>query len=130
VCIESGLKEPLDRGWCQHAKDGPDLRRCDGGTCPFASALLSQLSNRHAMANGPLPELLRDLGIETLLDDPETLHRMAEVALDRAGLAANGRAPEEYRLEIELFEWCTKRLALLAAEDSVLHAAAPSTLRH
>jgi hypothetical protein len=73
------------------------------------------------MANGPLPELLRDLGIETLLDDPETLHRMAEVALDRAGLAANGRAPEEYRLEIELFEWCTKRLALLAAEDSVLH---------
>ena len=68
------------------------------------------------MANGPLPELLRDLGVETLLDDPETLHRMAEVALDRAGLAANGRAPEEYRLEVELFEWCTKRLALLAAE--------------
>ena len=84
----------------------------------------------HAMANGPLPELLRDLGVETLLDDPETLHRMAEVALDRAGLAANGRAPEEYRLEVELFEWCTKRLALLAAEDSVLHAAAPSTSRH
>ena len=69
------------------------------------------------MANVPLPELLRDLGVETLLDDPETLHRMAEVALDRAGLAANGRAPEEYRLEVELFEWCTKRLALLAAED-------------
>jgi hypothetical protein len=67
------------------------------------------------MANGPLPELLRDLGIETLLDDPETLHRMAEVALDRAGLAANGRAPEEYRLEVELFEWCTMRLALLTA---------------
>ena len=86
--------------------------------------------NRHAMANGPLPELLRDLGVETLLDDPETLHRMAEVALDRAGLAANGRAPEEYRLEVELFEWCTKRLALLTAEDSALHAAAPSTLRH
>ena len=52
------------------------------------------------MANVPLPELLRDLGVETLLDDPETLHRMAEVALDRAGLAANGRAPEEYRLEV------------------------------
>ncbi len=82
------------------------------------------------MANGPLPELLRDLGVETLLDDPETLHRMAEVALDRAGLTANGRASEEYRLEVELFEWCTKRLALLAAEDSVLHAAAPSTSRH
>ncbi len=43
--------------------------------------------NRHAMANGPLPELLRDLGIETLLDDPETLHRMAEVALDSSRLS-------------------------------------------
>jgi len=82
------------------------------------------------MANGPLPKLLRDLGAEPLLDDPETLHRMAEVALERASLAANGRAPEEYRLEVELFEWCTRRLALLAAEDSVLHAAAPSTARH
>ena len=77
------------------------------------------------MANGPLPKLLRDLGAEPLLDDPETLHRMAEVALERASLAANGRAPEEYRLEVELFEWCTRRLSLLAAEDSVLHAAAP-----
>jgi hypothetical protein len=82
------------------------------------------------MINEPLPKLLRNLGVETLLDDPETLHRMAEVALDRAGLAANGRAPEVYRLEVELFEWCTKRFALLAAEDSVLHAAAPSTSRH
>jgi hypothetical protein len=100
----------------------------DGNLLVSFTLLPSALSTRaYAMANGPLPKLLRDLDAETLLDDPETLHRMAEVALDRAGLAANGRAPEEYRLEIELFEWCTKRLALLAAEDSVLHAAAPST---
>jgi hypothetical protein len=95
---------------------------------------LNRLSLHQTVIQTGMPwqtdRLLRDLGVETLLDDPETLHRMAEVALDRAGLAANGRAPEEYRLEVELFEWCTKRLALLAAEDSVLHAAAPSTLRH
>ena len=96
-----------------------------------ASQIESDESIREQIASlNRLAWQLRDLDAETLLDDPETLHRMAEVALDRAGLAANGRAPEEYRLEVELFEWCTRRLALLAAEDSVLHAAAPSTSRH
>jgi hypothetical protein len=65
-----------------------------------------------------LPELLRGLGVEPFLNDATTLQRLADVALDLARRAAASRNPDECQRELEVFEWCTQRLALLTEESA------------
>jgi hypothetical protein len=77
---------------------------------------------RH-MRGEPLPELLRDLGAEAFLDDPVMLRQMAAVALERAREAAGACDAEHCELELELYNWCARRLAGLAPEDAELHRA-------
>jgi hypothetical protein len=63
-----------------------------------------------------LPELLRGLGVEPFLDDAATLQRLADVAWDLARRAAISSDAQEYRRELEVFEWCTQRLSLLKSD--------------
>ena len=65
------------------------------------------------MTANRLPELLRGLGVEPFLDDAATLQRLADVAWDLAHRAAASSDTQEYRRELEVFEWCTQRLSLL-----------------
>ena len=75
------------------------------------------------MRGEPLPELLRDLGAEAFLDDPVILRQMAAVALERAREAAGVYDAEHCELELELYNWCARRLAGLAPEAAELHRA-------
>jgi hypothetical protein len=70
-----------------------------------------------------LPELLRGLGVEPFLDDAATLQRLADVAWDLARRAAASGDMQEYRRELEVFEWCTQRLSLLESDVFELAAA-------
>ena len=81
------------------------------------------------MSGDRLPELLRGLGVEPLLDDATTLQRLADVAWDLARRAADLRDAEGYRRELELFEWCSERLSLLQT-DVFQNTAAHSRLVH
>jgi hypothetical protein len=62
------------------------------------------------MPRQPLPELLRGLGAEPFLDDPETVSQLAHVALKRAHDAADA---DTRGLELELYAWCTRQLQLI-----------------
>jgi hypothetical protein len=75
------------------------------------------------MRGEPLPELLRDLGAEAFLDDPVILRQMAAVALERAREAAGAYDAEHCELELELYNWCARRLAGLAPEAAELQRA-------
>lgn len=68
------------------------------------------------MTANRLPELLRGLGVEPFLDDAATLQRLADVAWDLARRAAASSDAQEYRRELEVFEWCTQRLSLLKSD--------------
>jgi hypothetical protein len=74
------------------------------------------------MRGEPLPELLRDLGAEAF-DDPPVLRQMATVALERAREAAGACDAQHCELELELYNWCARRLAGLAPEAAELHRA-------
>jgi hypothetical protein len=84
---------------------------------PWGSALTAQdrkgTGSETNMTADRLPELLRGLGVEPFLDDAPTLQRLADVAWGLARRAAAASDTQEYRRELEVFEWCTQRLSLL-----------------
>jgi hypothetical protein len=71
------------------------------------------------MPRQPLPELLRDLGAEPFLDDPDTLRQLAHVAFKRAHGACDANT---CLLELELYMWCTRQLQLTGSGRSITHA--------
>ncbi len=71
------------------------------------------------MPRQPLPELLRDLGAEPFLDDPETLRQLAHVAFKRAH---DARDADTCALELELYAWCTRQLQRIGPGRLRTHA--------
>src|SRR6476646_795898 len=94
---------------------------------PWGSALTAQerkaTGRENALSANRLPELLRGLGVEPFLDDAATLQRLADVAWDLARRAAASSDAQEYRRELEVFEWCTQRLSLLKPDGCEITAA-------
>jgi hypothetical protein len=86
------------------------------------AAWLKEQAGSEQLEGEPLPELL-DLGAEAFLDDPLVLRQMATVALERARKAADACDAEHCELELELYNWCARRLAGLAQEAAELHRA-------